>query len=725
MKQIFKFLGILILAVILVAIGVISYFHFGGNANRSPISLIGDDAIIIAETDNLSELMVEFTQSDYWNSILASEMFSEFKEGMVSFNSTVEENKWIPAVLTNQKVAISMHPLSTFKSDFLMVMDVKKYGSLNLVPKIANALEWPIQRNEVDSIGLYSVAMEDADLTVHLATIDNLLIGSLSYQLVEKTIKNRNAHKLQNSIKNNTIVSVYEKRQLNVYVDINKVFEVFKKDASKSFFNGIDFSILGGDFYQSSFVLDGFSSYNDSISSLFNPLMKSTPGERKADKVLPSGVVFYSNFNVSNTVDFYEDFLSQYESIDPEGYESYLSGIKLTESYLGINLKEDLFSWMDGEIALAKLRPSNNARELDFVLAMSTNDIDLAEEKLSNISKKIKNRTAVRFKQQHYKNHEINFLNVSGFFKLFLGDFFQNKEKPYYTVVNNFVLFSNSSDRLMEVIDSYFVGNTLERNTSFAKFNEELKEESSVTAYVNMLRLYEHLYYYSNRKDRADIKPYKELMEKVGLVGLQMFPENGFLRTQLIAKQDTSEKLNIELEQMNVSAEELIIDEFDSLQFKIDLGEEYVEYDGDLSYYLTHPERVQDSVLVHEGKLDDGALDGLWKTYFLSGNIESVVPYDDGAVDGTAIFYYDNERHIIRAELEVDDDILDGEYKEFYTDGNIKARLYFKDHKRWGDAFFYYKNGAVKIKGQFKRGERSGNWKYYSKTGELLKKENW
>ena len=725
MKQIFKFIGIFLLAIILVGVGILAYFHLGGKNHRTPISLVSDDAIFIAETDNVSELMVEFTNSDYWNSILGSELFKEFKEGMVSFNEMASDNKWLHAVLKNQKVAISMHQLSKYKSDFLMLMDVKKYGKLNLVPKIAAALKMPVQSNVVDSISLYSVVMDEYDMTVHLATIDNLLIGSLSYQLVEQTIKNRFQEIKDGTVKNNNVIPVFRKHQLNIYADIEKVQQVFANSSQSSFFKGIDFSVLGGDFQQTSFVLDGYSSYHDSVPSLFMPLMKSEPGKRRAGKVLPSGAVFYTNFNIDDVEAFYDDFLNQYQALDPDGYSAYKSGTKLTEAYLGINLKEDMFGWMSGEVAMAKLRPSDNARELDFVVAFGAKEIEEAESKLNDVSKRLKNRTAVRFKQLDYRNHEIHYLNVSGFFKLVLGNFFQNKEKPYYTIIDDFVVFSNSSDILMNVIDSYLVGNTLQRNASFAKFNEELNENSSITTYVNMHRLYEHLYYYSNKNERRELKKYKEMMEKVGLVGLQMYPENKFLKTQLIARQDTGEKFNIALERLNLSAEELMLDEFDSLQFKIDLGEEYAEFDGDVTYYLTHPEKVQDSVLVHEGKLDDGLSDGMWKSYFVSGNIESVVPYDDGLVDGTAIFYYDNEKHIIRAEMEIDDDVFDGEYKEFYTDGNIKARLYFKDNMRWGDAIFYYQNGSVKIKGQFKKGKRNGSWKYYSQAGELLKKENW
>ncbi len=725
MKQIFKFFGVLLIAIILVVIGFFVYFHFGGTAQRSPLALIPDDAVIITESENISELMVELTHSAYWNSIIQGELFSEFNEGLKSFNDAVQENKLLAAVLQDQKVAVSMHQLSRFKSDFLYVVDIRKYGKLNPIPKIASAFKLPVRDHVVDSVRMYSVVVEELNKTIHLATIDNLLVGSLSYELLEKTIQNRFKNGGEQTIKNNEIYTVFEKRQFNVYVNIPGLTKALNKGDYGRYLKGLGFANLGGDFGSTSLILDGYSSCFDSVPSMFLPLLKAESGTRNADKVIPSGAVLYANFNVSDFDGFYDDFLLQYANLDAIGYSTYMSGIRLTESFLGINIKENVFSWMDGEIALAKLRPSDNSRELDFVVAIKANDIQKASTELDEIAKKIKNRTTVRFKKMDYKNYQINFLNVSGFFKIMMGNFFRNREKPYYTIVEDYVVFSNSSGLLMQVIDNYLVGNTLERNSSFKKFDEHLNSQAAITAYMNMHRLYEHLYYYSNKQERANLEKYRDLMQNIGLLGVQMYPDNNLIRTEVFAKQDTSEMLNIALEKLNLSAEELIIEDFDSLEFKVDLGDEFAAYNGSLDYYLTHPESVQDSVLVYEGELEEGVLQGMWKTYYTSGNIQSVVPYEDGLVNGSAIFYYDNKEHIIKAEIDFKDDIIEGEYKEFYTDGNVKARIAFKDGERWGDAFYYYQNGITKIEGQFKKGKRTGSWKYYANSGEFLRKERW
>ncbi|TLX72374.1 DUF3352 domain-containing protein [Labilibacter sediminis] len=725
MKLFLKFIGYFLLAILLVILGGVAYYFFSDNENRAPISVIPESAVLIVETENVSELLNELTQSTYWSSIIEGNALKEAKEGLVSFDEQLKEHKWLMPVLRNQKVAFALHQVSQSKSDFMLVVDVKKYANLNLIPKISSAFKLPVSKHLVDSVQMYTLTLPQLKETVHLTTIDNLLIGSSSYQLLEKTIKERNHNHIESTPLKNQVYSVFTKGQINVYTSTGKLQEAFFKDANSQYLKGIAFTALGGNFSETSIDLHGYSSCNDSISSPFIPLLKSQTGNREAEKVIPSSALFYLNFNVADFNKFYDDFLVQYSGIDPVGYATYMGGMKITESFLGISMHEDFFSWMSGEIAMAKLKPVSNAREYDFIVAIKANEIETAHEKLDEISKKIKNRTSVKFKKLDYKNHEINYLNIRGFFKVIMGNFFVNREKPYYTIVDDYVIFSNSSDMLIQVIDSYLVGNTLERNQSFKSFNQLLKPESHISAYLNMHKLYEHLYYYGSAKERREIKDYKDLLQKIGLVGLQMYPDNNLLRTQLITKMDTSEKISQELELIALSAEEIVVDEFKTLDFKIDLGDEFVDYTGDLDYYLTHPQRVQDSVLIHEGELDEGELEGLWRTYFYSGNIKSTVNYEDGEIDGTAIFYFDNEDHVIRAEMELEEDVIDGEYKEFYVNGNIKANIEFRDGQRWGDALYYYRNGKLKIDGQFKKGKRSGNWKYYSTSGELLKKENW
>ncbi len=724
MKLFLKFIGYFILAFILIIIGVIIYFQLGTKNNNKPISMVPSDALITLETDNLSETMMDITQTNYWESIIESNVLKEFKEALIKYEQSIENNKWLKPVLRKQSLTFSLHPLHTKQLDYLVITDIKKFGKLDLIPKLSSILKIPAHENTIDSTKVFSIYIKEYDLNLHLATVNNLMICSSSYQLLEKTLRKEETLTSHETEKRNEVNLAYSSDLFNIYTNNNLIQKYFAQYSS-SLLKGLAFSALGADFSEKSFSLEGYSSIYDTIASPFLSIKNTSASKRNTEAVIPSNISWYLNFNVTDFTGFYNNFLNQYAKINPIGYQTYSVGLSLTESYMGIDINKNILSWLSGEIAISQFKPLPNTHKDDFLVVVATNNLDNAKSNLIELSKKIKNRTSFKYKQILYKNYEINYLNIKGFFKLFMGGFLLDRSKPYYTIINDFILFSNSSDLLEQCIDNYLIGNTLKRNKDFQVFMKNFKPESQITSFINMPRLYDRLYYFGSTQERKNIEDYRKIIQNMGWIGFQLYPENDLLKTKIHTQSTESPDENYQIDLNLHSAEDLFIDEFEHLEFIIDMGNEYKNYDGDLTYYLTHPERVQDSILVHEGNLNEGVLDGMWRSFYSSGNIKSAVNYDDGKVEGTAVFYYDNPKHIIRAEVDFDENLINGNYKEFYSNGNIKASIEFKDGERWGDLFYYYRNTQIKTEGQFKKGKQTGKWKYYSKSGELINKENW
>jgi antitoxin component YwqK of YwqJK toxin-antitoxin module len=725
MKQLLKFLGYLILGLLIVIGALVIYFSSGSNKARIPLSIVPDDAMIIFETNNLSETLLKVTHTQYWRSVIESDALANLKEGMVSYETAVNNNKWLKTILKKQKASLSLHHNNQFDYDYLIVADIKKYGNLNLIPKLANIFKISTKENIIDSIVLHTMYIKEMDQTLHLATIDNLLLCSSSFKLLENTVNQKIKLSENEKKKQEESLTAFKSDLFNVYIHINKLQKYLLSKEAPPFFKGLAYSSLSGKFSNTSFSLSGYTSSYDSVSSPFLALKDSKANKRTTESVIPSDLVFYLNFNIDDFDQFYDNFLNQYAQLDHIGFATYTGGIKITESYLGIDFKKDFLSLLSGEIAVAKVKPTSNLHEKDFLTVIKVNDLDKAKENLNGLTRKIKNRTSFKFNKITYKNHEINYLNIRGFFKLFMGGFLYNREKPYYTFIDNFILFSNSSDLLEYSIDNYLIGNTLERNKDFQKFMGNFEDECQLTCYTNMPTLYEYLYIFGNSHEREELRSYRKIIQNTGNVAFQLSPKGKLLKTALYAQTVESPDKDYEIDLSWNTAENLIIDEFEQLTFKVKLNKEYLTHTGKINYYLPDPENTQDSILVYEGVLEDGDLEGIWRSYYYSNHIKSVVTYKNNKANGTGLFYYANADHIIRAEVDFADDIIDGAYKEFYPNGNIKAKIDFQNGVRWGEAIYYFRNGQVKIEGTFKKGKQSGKWRYYSKNGELLKKENW
>ena len=63
-------------------------------------------------------------------------------------------------------------------------------------------------------------------------------------------------------------------------------------------------------------------------------------------------------------------------------------------------------------------------------------------------------------------------------------------------------------------------------------------------------------------------------------------------------------------------------------------------------------------------------------------------------------------------------------YTNYYNeDGKLSYRNY---HNEDGYKFeFYYKNGKIRSKGEYKNGEKIGNWVEYNELGEIIKNEQY
>ena len=155
--------------------------------------------------------------------------------------------------------------------------------------------------------------------------------------------------------------------------------------------------------------------------------------------------------------------------------------------------------------------------------------------------------------------------------------------------------------------------------------------------------------------------------------------------------------------------------DLDSLDFKAALLEDMDFDDGAAKINYDSTENIH-----FEGNIEDGKIEGIWRTYYPSGNLYATANYHKGKLDGIAYFYHDNPRQIKMAEAEYDSDQLDGTYTEFYTNGKVKARIMYEDGVRHGETVFFYDNGNIKMQCKYKKGKRNGKSTVYDQNGKKL-----
>ncbi len=728
-----KFFKILFLLIILGAGGFWVYVRFFSDIKmKKSMTMVPNDAVMIIETDNLTEAWTKISNSEVWNYLTKNSYFNDLDEDIKMLNEYLKDNTIADMALKNRKLLMSMHMISANDFDFLFVVDLKQISQLKWgIKKILKNVEgYKVKEREYKGEIITEMTDEtDPDYTIYLTISDNQLVVSFTGSLIEKSIDQKNDNYWANNKDYNKVVSkLYGEELFRMYFNYKKLndfsmsFLTEESETIKTLSNSLSYTGFNIDLRDEILSFDGYTSV-DSLGSYVKALANINPGRLSAWEIMPKQTAMYFSMGFENFYDFYNNLTKQYKENNAEDMDDIEDNISKIERLLDISLHDDFFNWIDNEIAVVKLRPGKKTREEDVVIVIPAKDIDDAKAGLDKIMTKIKRRTPLKFKPEDYKNYMIQSLEINGFFKLFLGKMFKNIEKPYFTFIENNVVFSNSMGNLKSVIDSYVSGNTLDKDLDFVNFKDEFENKSNLTIFIRTPQIYQNLYYYSNAVDRKSIKENKEFILSFEKIGFQLVSKDDkdMFKTLFLAQHNPDAVKTDELEQMETDVtEELFKDEVELKTFKFEFADSFPQIDTMYREYYGGTETTKTEGFVH-----NGIPDGVWKSYYPSGNIKNSVNYKDGKLEGEARFYYDTPENIKKADAYFEDDNLNGFYYEYYKSGTQKAKIEYEDGKAYGDAEFYYPNGKLKIKAQYKKGLKNGKWIYYNEKGEPAGKAKW
>ncbi len=732
-KKIVKVLLWILIPLILIVGGVAAYLYFGDSGKRNAMSVIPEDAIYIIETSDLTEAWNTLSESKMWKHLQGSPKFADINQSALSLDSLINGNKTLNMLFSNRQMVISAHMISLTDYDFIFAVDLKKASKItflkNYIKDIVGYYDFEMGKRNFEGKEIIELTDVKTKELLSISFIDNIMVCSYTPGLVEKSIaqadadfwtKNPDVRFVSTEIKGNKLFNFYFN-----FSQLEKFLRCYMADPSgliKPLSTSLKFSAFNVTFDNEKLQWDGYTSVNDSLPSYFKALADVSPGKWKAYEIISDKAAIYISMSFNNSGDFFEKLNKVFSSEDTTKAQDYEKIIKKVEKILKVDLQEDFFDWIGNEIGFVKLQPSSNARETDAIAIIHSSDIAQAQKSMEKITRNVRKRTLglLKFEDTEYKNYTIKYLEYGWFLKLLFGKLFSTFDKPYYIFMEDYVVLSNSPSCLMDFIDDYTVGKTLSHNKDFMDFVDNFEAKSNISAFVQMPKVYSHLYYYSKNDKRQGIRDNKDLILAFTRVGLQFTSEDHMFKTKLYADFDEEAGFDSELENIEAAAEEIYFYEIDSGNFKIVLNAKQMAKEGAVRLY-----HADSTTIKAEGRVVKGKIDGLWRSYYEDGQIQSTITYKDGIADGVAFFYYDNEKQTTRVELTFQEDKVTGVYREFYENGNRKAMLNFTEGQPDGTAEFYYDSGVIKIAGRYKNGAKEGKWKHYSETGELISKDKW
>jgi hypothetical protein len=647
---------ILIVSGVLIALYIV-YFMAGifisPDRNVQQIYLIPEDAAFIVEFSNPIDDWKTFSNSGAFQTMKKAKAFAEAAQNIDRLDSVILSNKGLLSLVGKRDMLLSIHKTRAAAWDFLIVLDMQKTSKLNLlkdqIEVVLRMTDFTVTHRTHNGANIIEMRDPQTRDILYAAFVENHFVASYTSKLVEASIDARNTPQI------GLDYSFMEAEKLVAgkglfrtfvnYANFPQFMSIYlggNNEYLDMFSHSMDFAGLYLHTDKEKVEMKGYSLRKEKAGPYITALLNSGKHKMKAHEIMSGRTSFYTNIGFGDLPTFIKELESALSSEDVTAYNSYADTRKKLEKYFGFSFDEHFLSWMSGEFALSQSEPGLLGSDPELILAIGTKDVRDAREKMQFIEKKIKNRTPIKVKTVNYKDFEVNYVEMKGFFRLFFENLFDKFEKPYYTYIEDYVVFSNKPSSLLSFIEDYEQANRLKNEPGFKKALDGVESNSTLFLFTDVHKFYPQLRPLLNAGTWNELQSDKEILYSFPYWTMQVIGDSHLASLQYTMAYNPYEPAVIAVTDA---------DEADEADTQMD---EDAETEKELMSELKrfYVEKFQGNVL---------------RTFYPEGELQSESEVKEG------------KRH--------------GRYREYYENGNLKVRGKYTNNRPKGTWKYYTEEG--------------------------------
>ena len=670
----------IITLVLLLGVGYLAWtfisLYLSPDNNIQQVYLVPKNAALIIQTSDPVKDWRKFSNSAPWQSMKGLKAYEEITGNIEFLDSMINANKSLLSLVGKRSLMISLHKTRPTDFDFLIIVDMQKVSKMymlrNQIENILFAGGYSVTKRKYNDVEIIEMRDNVTREILYGAFVENHFVISYTSKLLEASIDERNLPHIgleQGFMEVDRMVA--EKGLCRVFINYDYLPEFLSIFMGQSnpyfdmFCEAMNFAGLYGEVDDNKIDLNGYTLLKDQTNPYIAAILGSGNKKMTAHKIMPFRTAFYGNVGFEDPVTFVKELENAMSVNDKKEYDDYKSTKSKLENYFDISLEKHFLSWMDGEFAFAQTEPGLIGREAEVILAIRAKDVKSMKENMALIEKRIRSKTPIRINAVTYKGYPVNYVEMKGFFRLFFGGLFDRFEKPYYTYVDDYVIFSTKPSTILSFIEDYEQKNLMINNEGFDKAYIRAKNSSTLFAYLDISKFYPLLKPMFTTETWKDIEMQKDV--------IYSFP---FWQFQVVGSKQAA-----------------------TISLTID--------------HIPFVEKTDELIVAIEQLIRDAASDSA---------IADVVDDTDEVMDVDAESETELMNELQRFYVEkFEGNIL----REYYDNGSLKSESETKSNQRHGRYRVFYESGTLMIRGKYAKGSQKGTWKYYTPEGKFDRKERY
>ena len=372
---------------------------------------------------------------------------------------------------TGQNIFVSLHPTNNDNIDLLVTTSASKAFSATMFNHLTGNAKSALQiaPMQIAASQGYNIYVKPLNKHFYLIkTGDNIFSGSFSKDLVDHSAvyqqdKGHNGFvPLPEQQNANSLANLYiNYNQLNPFFDqlfLNKTTDLFK-----SFRMLPAYAALNLNYKSDALMFNGFTTKRNNATSYLNIFSAQQPVENHLKDIFPATTAYSTSFAVSDPKKFEAD-LSQWHDKAGVGREKneLLNKVK---SEAGLFVKPEFEKLLGNEFAIV------TTRYFEKFAIISVKDGSKLFPVMMNISNMVTDKVG-----------QFNYEKLPFFL---LGDAFSIFRKPYFMIIDNYLILATSVSELESYNDTYFNRKFIGKTDQYTQFDNLLAERSNVAFFIN------------------------------------------------------------------------------------------------------------------------------------------------------------------------------------------------------------------------------------------------
>ncbi|QJD97596.1 hypothetical protein HH214_17800 [Mucilaginibacter robiniae] len=473
MKRLIITTLILLIVTVMITVTYFKSLNVPGRLNHQVINTIPSTAALILKFNNDQGFHDIYDSSTIWQTVIGEQNIHELK----ALQQYVTHNSLLKSVLANQNIYLSLHPQQGDTTDFLITLPAGKQQSANgfkqfLHPGTTNKTSGLVVVNGTTKPTIYSLYLDSVKRNFYFVEKANAVIsGSFSLSLVTESAQ-------YSSKKATTIFTLLPEEQTsnslaNLYVNYQQLKPLLNQwyrnhddpDLVKPLQLLPATAALSLNYKSDALMFNGFTTLKDQQAvSYLNLFQSLKPVVNELKNIFPATTAYSSSFAAEDVTHF-EQLLSDWQN--KAGLRnSKLALYKKIKSETGVSFEKEFNSLLGHEFAVVTTR----FQERLAIIALKNG---------SNLRPVITNISSMA---DDGLTGQLNYDRLPFYL---LGDAFAFLRRPYFMIVDNYLILANTPIELKNYNDNYLNGRFLSKIDEYNSFDDLLAERCNISFFIH------------------------------------------------------------------------------------------------------------------------------------------------------------------------------------------------------------------------------------------------